>query len=179
MESVYKLSKYSQKIGEACRAKQLNKVMEYNKHELAYINKLSKYFNNQKGGASVEDVLEVIQHLIGEIKEKHEREMMSKLKELEQTNEQQLQQLEQQYKNKIINAELDERAMFSRMKVVEREEQLWLIEKDKLEEKIQIQTQELAQVKEELAQVKEELANSLQRLQEQVSSTLGGSKRRN
>ena len=64
MDSVYKLSKYSQKIGEACRAKQLDKVIEYNKHELAYINKLSKYFNNQKGGATVEQIFAAIQEAI-------------------------------------------------------------------------------------------------------------------
>ena len=64
MDSVYKLSKYSQKIGEACRAKQLDKVIEYNKHELAYINKLSKYFNNQKGGAKVEQIFAAIQEAI-------------------------------------------------------------------------------------------------------------------
>jgi chromosome segregation ATPase len=64
MESVYKLSKYSQKIDEACRTNQLNKVMEYNKHELAYINKLSKYFGNQKGGATVELVVAAVQDLV-------------------------------------------------------------------------------------------------------------------
>ena len=64
MESVYKLSKYSQKIDEACRTNQLNKVMEYNKHELAYINKLSKYFGNQKGGATVEQVVEAVKELV-------------------------------------------------------------------------------------------------------------------
>ena len=64
MESVYKLSKYSQKIDEACRTNQLNKVMEYNKHELAYINKLSKYFGNQKGGATVEQVFAAIREAI-------------------------------------------------------------------------------------------------------------------
>ena len=67
MDSVYKLSKYSQKIDEACRAKQLNKVMEYNKHELTYINKLSKYFGNQKGGAGVEEVVEVVKVVLEEV----------------------------------------------------------------------------------------------------------------
>jgi chromosome segregation ATPase len=67
MESVYKLSKYSQKIDEACRTNQLNKVMEYNKHELAYINKLSKYFGNQKGGAEVEDVVDAVTKLVQKV----------------------------------------------------------------------------------------------------------------
>ena len=68
MESVYKLSKYSQKISEACRAKQLNKVMEYNQHELAHINKLSKYFGNQKGGdATVEQVVRAVSMLVQEV----------------------------------------------------------------------------------------------------------------
>jgi chromosome segregation ATPase len=67
MDSVYKLSKYSQKIDEACRAKQLDKVMEYNKHEIAYINKLSKYFGNQKGGATtVEQVVEAVKQVLNE-----------------------------------------------------------------------------------------------------------------
>jgi chromosome segregation ATPase len=67
MDSVYKLSKYSQKIDEACRAKQLDKVMEYNKHELAYINKLSKYFGNQKGGATVDEVVKAVEQVLGEV----------------------------------------------------------------------------------------------------------------
>jgi chromosome segregation ATPase len=67
MESVYKLSKYSQKISEACRAKQLNKVMEYNQHELAHINKLSKYFGNQKGGATVEKVVDAVGELVRDV----------------------------------------------------------------------------------------------------------------
>ena len=68
MDSVYKLSKYSQKIDEACRAKQLNKVMEYNKHELTYINKLSKYFGNQKGGATtVKEVVDAVEVVLGEV----------------------------------------------------------------------------------------------------------------
>jgi chromosome segregation ATPase len=69
MDSVYKLSKYSQKIDEACRAKQLNKVMEYNKHELTYINKLSKYFGNQKGGATVEEVVGEVEAVLREVAE--------------------------------------------------------------------------------------------------------------
>lgn len=67
MESVYKLSKYSQKISEACRSKQLDKVMEYNKHELAHINKLSKYFGNQKGGATVDQVVGAIGELVRDV----------------------------------------------------------------------------------------------------------------
>jgi chromosome segregation ATPase len=67
MDSVYKLSKYSQKIDEACRAKQLNKVMEYNKHELTYINKLSKYFGNQKGGSTVQDVVGAVEEVLGDV----------------------------------------------------------------------------------------------------------------
>jgi chromosome segregation ATPase len=72
MDSVYKLSKYSQKIYEACRAKQLNKVMEYNKHELAYINKLSKYFGNQKGGAdtTIKDVVDAVGEVLKEVADK-------------------------------------------------------------------------------------------------------------
>lgn len=67
MESVYKLSKYSQKISEACRAKQLDKVMEYNQHELAHINKLSKYFGNQKGGATVDQVVGAVGDLVKDV----------------------------------------------------------------------------------------------------------------
>jgi DNA repair exonuclease SbcCD ATPase subunit len=67
MESVYKLSKYSQKISEACRTNQLNKVMEYNQHELAHINKLSKYFGNQKGGAEVGDVVGAVGELVQDV----------------------------------------------------------------------------------------------------------------
>jgi hypothetical protein len=67
MDSVYKLSKYSQKIDEACRTNQLNKVMEYNKHELAYINKLSKYFGNQKGGATAEQVVGAVSRLVQKV----------------------------------------------------------------------------------------------------------------
>ncbi len=67
MESVYKLSKYSQKISEACRSKQLDKVMEYNKHELAHINKLSKYFGNQKGGANVQEVVDAVGDLVRDV----------------------------------------------------------------------------------------------------------------
>lgn len=75
MESVYKLSKYSQKIDEACRTNQLNKVMEYNKHELAYINKLSKYFGNQKGGATVEQVVEAVKELVDVVVDDKNMEM--------------------------------------------------------------------------------------------------------
>jgi chromosome segregation ATPase len=78
MDSVYKLSKYSQKISEACRAKQLDKVMEYNNHELAYINKLSKYFNNQKGGASAEQIIAVIERII----EKRTNELEEEIRNL-------------------------------------------------------------------------------------------------
>lgn len=70
MDSVYKLTKYSQKIDEACRSKQLDKVIEYNKHELTYINKLSKYFGNQKGGATVDDVIAVIDTVLREAQDK-------------------------------------------------------------------------------------------------------------
>ena len=73
MESVYKLSKYSQKIDEACRTNQLNKVMEYNKHELAYINKLSKYFGNQKGGATVGDVVGAVSRLVQAVVDDRDR----------------------------------------------------------------------------------------------------------
>jgi chromosome segregation ATPase len=70
MDSVYKLTKYSQKIDEACRSKQLDKVIEYNKHELTYINKLSKYFGNQKGGATVDDVIAEIDKVLEKARDK-------------------------------------------------------------------------------------------------------------
>jgi hypothetical protein len=71
MDSVYKLTKYSQKIDEACRSKQLDKVIEYNKHELTYINKLSKYFGNQKGGAAtVEELFGAIEEVLIEARVK-------------------------------------------------------------------------------------------------------------
>jgi chromosome segregation ATPase len=83
MESVYKLSKYSQKISEACRAKQLDKVMEYNNHELAYINKLSKYFNNQKGGAGVDEVFAAIREAINKQTAKLEEQVLELRRALE------------------------------------------------------------------------------------------------
>jgi uncharacterized protein (UPF0305 family) len=87
MESVYKLSKYSQKIGEACRAKQLDKVIEYNKHELAYINKLSKYFNNQKGGANVDEVFDVLKEAIDNIKKEAQQAQQAQQAELAKTQQ--------------------------------------------------------------------------------------------
>jgi hypothetical protein len=83
MESVYKLSKYSQKIDEACRAKQLDKVMEYNQHELAHINKLSKYFGNQKGGATVEKVVEAVSRLVQEVVNGKDAKMNEFLQEID------------------------------------------------------------------------------------------------
>ena len=56
MDSVYKLTKYSQKITDACQKKQYEKVGLYNKHENLYIKKLNEYFCNQKGGANMDDV---------------------------------------------------------------------------------------------------------------------------
>jgi chromosome segregation ATPase len=53
MDSVYKLTKYSQKITDACQKKQYEKVGLYNKHENLYIKKLNEYFCNQKGGANM------------------------------------------------------------------------------------------------------------------------------
>ena len=82
MESVYKLSKYSQKISEACRAKQLNKVMEYNQHELAHINKLSKYFGNQKGGADVQAVVKAVSELVQAVVTDKDAEMKSFLQDI-------------------------------------------------------------------------------------------------
>jgi hypothetical protein len=83
MESVYKLSKYSQKIDEACRTNQLNKVMEYNKHELAYINKLSKYFGNQKGGATAELVVEAVKELVQTVNASKDAKMNEFLQQID------------------------------------------------------------------------------------------------
>jgi chromosome segregation ATPase len=57
MDSVYKLTKYSQKITDACQKKQYEKIGLYNKHENLYIKKLNEYFGNQKGGATLDDLL--------------------------------------------------------------------------------------------------------------------------
>lgn len=56
MDSVYKLTKYSQKITDACQKKQYEKIGLYNKHENLYIKKLNEYFCNQKGGATADDL---------------------------------------------------------------------------------------------------------------------------
>jgi chromosome segregation ATPase len=56
MDSVYKLTKYSQKITDACQKKQYEKIGLYNKHENLYIKKLNEYFCNQKGGAAVDEL---------------------------------------------------------------------------------------------------------------------------
>jgi hypothetical protein len=83
MESVYKLSKYSQKINEACRAKQFDRVIEYNKHELAYINKLSKYFGNQKGGATFQEVMDVFVRVIKQAVQLNQVKLDNVTRELE------------------------------------------------------------------------------------------------
>ena len=63
MDSVYKLTKYSQKITDACKNKQYEKIGLYNKHENLYIKKLNEYFCNQKGGADMTDVTTLFERM--------------------------------------------------------------------------------------------------------------------
>lgn len=102
MESVYKLSKYSQKISEACRSKQLDKVMEYNKHELAHINKLSKYFGNQKGGAEVQEVVGAVQELVKAVVADRDASI-STLQQLVQEKSSVIEQIDDEVEGRVIS----------------------------------------------------------------------------
>jgi hypothetical protein len=80
MDSVYKLTKYSQKITDACQKKQYEKIGLYNKHENLYIKKLNEYFGNQKGGADLEELNKFFREISIKIREiiKRNKELTEK-----------------------------------------------------------------------------------------------------
>jgi len=155
MESVYKLSKYSQKISEACRAKQLDKVMEYNNHELAYINKLSKYFNNQKGGATADDIIAVIVRIIEKRTNELQEDIRNLTAELSNKNED-ITQL-----SKLIE---------NRDKLLKKQAETYQLQLKQLNQQLEVLQKELAQANQEHNDATGELAKVTQEL-EQVKLT--------